>query len=335
MTDNRHIETGLGWPPPDATPASPEPREDAAQPPSPASAAAPEAREDAAQPPSPASAAASPGAEDAATQSSAPAGEGDAIERREPPERSEGQEYSEGQQVTPPAPRKPMSAAGAMIGLLLALLGFTMVMQLKTNATDPTLASARQEDLVRILSDLTGQEQRLNQDIASLQESQRQLSSGVEGREAALEEARKRADGLGILAGTLPAQGTGLTIRFGAGAEPIEAASILDAVQELRGAGAEAMQISGDTGGAVRIIASTFFTDAAGGINVDGRMLTGPYTISVIGDPTTMRTALNIPGGVVEEVTGDGGNVLVREPDAVEVSALHAPTTLEYARPLS
>jgi uncharacterized protein YlxW (UPF0749 family) len=323
MTDNRHIETGLGWPPPNATPASPE------------------AREDAAQPPSPASAAASPGAEDAATESSAPAGEGDAIERREPPERSEGQEYSEGQQlsegqqVTPPAPRKPMSAAGAMIGLLLALLGFTMVMQLKTNATDPTLASARQEDLVRILSDLTGQEQRLNQDIASLQESQRQLSSGVEGREAALEEARKRADGLGILAGTLPAQGTGLTIRFGAGAEPIEAASILDAVQELRGAGAEAMQISGDTGGAVRIIASTFFTDAAGGINVDGRMLTGPYTISVIGDPTTMRTALNIPGGVVEEVTGDGGNVLVREPDAVEVSALHAPTTLEYARPVS
>jgi hypothetical protein len=38
---------------------------------------------------------------------------------------------------------------------------------------------------------------------------------------------------------------------------------------------------------------------------------------------------------VVEEVNGDGGNVLVQEPDAVEVSALHAPTRLEYARPVS
>ena len=56
-------------------------------------------------------------------------------------------------------------SAGVMIAALLALLGFTLVVQLKTTSTDPTLAATRQEDLVRILSDLDSREKRLQQDI--------------------------------------------------------------------------------------------------------------------------------------------------------------------------
>src|SRR2546421_549005 len=96
-------------------------------------------------------------------------------------------------------------------------------------------------DLVRILSDLDAREERLRAEIASLEDTQRQLASGAQGREAALDQARRRADALGILAGTLPAQGPGLQIRFTAGGEPVRAATVLDAVEELRGAGAEAM----------------------------------------------------------------------------------------------
>jgi hypothetical protein len=48
-----------------------------------------------------------------------------------------------------------------------------------------------------------------------------------------------------------------------------------------------------------------------------------------------MRTALNIPGGVVEDVSGHGGNVTVQEPGVVDVTALHAPASLQHARPAS
>ncbi|MFV2114551.1 DUF881 domain-containing protein [Micromonospora sp. LOL_025] len=234
------------------------------------------------------------------------------------------------------APRRRVSSAGVMIAALLALLGFTLVVQFKSTSTDPTVAATRQEDLVRILYDLNSREVRLRQDIATLEESQRQLRSGQQGRQAALEEATRRADELGILAGTLPATGPGLSVRFGAGEKPISASRVLDAVQELRGAGAEAMQISGGDRATVRIIASTFFLDGEGGsLVVDGRRLTGPFTITVIGDPATMRTALNIPGGVVASVTGDGGKLIVEDREAAEVSALHAPIKLEHARPVS
>lgn len=231
-----------------------------------------------------------------------------------------------------------VSSAEVMIAVLLVLLGFTLVVQLKSTSTDPTVAATRQEDLVRILSDLEAREQRLRRDIAELEESQRQLTSGAEGRKAALDEATRRADELGILAGTLPAMGPGLGVRFVARSKPIRAATLLDAVQELRGAGAEAMQIAGSDGVTVRIVASTYFLDAAhgeSGVVVDGRRVSGPYTITVIGDPATMRTALNIPGGVVASVSGDGGSVIVEDREVAEVLALHAPIDLKHAYPVS
>lgn len=234
------------------------------------------------------------------------------------------------------AGRSRLSTAGVMIVALLALLGFTLVVQFKTTSTDPTLGATRQEDLVRILSDLDARESRLQQDIRALEDSQRQLQSGEQGRQAALDEATRRADELGILAGTLPAVGPGLTVQFDAGAKPITANRVLDAVQELRGAGAEAMQISGADRATVRIIASTYFLDGDNGsLVVEGRRLTGSFTITVIGDPATMRTALNIPGGVVASVRGGGGNVTFGEREVAEVSALHVPIKLEHARPVS
>lgn len=232
--------------------------------------------------------------------------------------------------------RGKLSAAAAVVGLLVGLLGFALVVQVKSNASDPELAAARPEDLVRILSDLDTQEDRLRREIAELESTQRQLTSGAEGRQAALDEARRRADELGILAGTLPAVGTGLQITFTPKGKPIKAQAILDAVQELRGAGAEALQIAGHGGTAVRIVASTAFVDAPdGGIMIGGQRLGPSYTITAVGDPQTMETALNIPGGVVESVKKDGGTVTVQRPGQVSVTALHRQPDLRYAQPTS
>jgi uncharacterized protein YlxW (UPF0749 family) len=231
------------------------------------------------------------------------------------------------------ARRKRISAAGAVIGLLVGLLGFALVVQVKSNESgDTALENARQDDLVRILSDLNSREQRQRNEISDLQTTLNQLGAGAQGRDAALAEAKRRADELGILAGTLPAQGPGLIIRMTPGGGPVHASTVLEAVEELRGAGAEALQIA-DSRTAVRIVASTYFVDNAGGIVVDGTTLTGTYTITVIGPADTMRTALTIPGGVADSVARDGGTLAVDEPDQVTVSALHPTEELQYAKP--
>lgn len=230
--------------------------------------------------------------------------------------------------------RRRLSAAGAVIGLLLGLLGFAFVVQLRSNSTDEQLSADRPEDLVRILSDLDARKDRLGQEITTLQTTQQQLTAGSQNRQAALDEATRRADELGILAGTLQAQGPGMRVEFRSAAKPIQAADLLNAVEELRGAGAEAMQITGTGGTAVRIVASTSFVDGTGGgLVVDGTALTSPYTVTAIGDPPTMQIALNIPNGVVDDVRTHGGNVTITPAGTVLISALHPVTNPRYAQP--
>jgi uncharacterized protein YlxW (UPF0749 family) len=231
--------------------------------------------------------------------------------------------------------RARLTSAGALIWVLLALFGFTLVVQLRSNSADEGLSAARQEDLVRILSDLESRDDRLRAEITTLEQSQRQLSSGVAGRQAALAEAAKRADELGLLAGTEPGRGPGLVVRIDPRGR-VKASAVLNAVQELRGAGGEVMQISGSDGTAVRIVASTYFIDGdAGTILVDGARLIGPYTLLVIGPAQTMQTALQIPGGVVASVETAGGSVTMQARNTVEVTALRQPASLRYARPVS
>jgi uncharacterized protein YlxW (UPF0749 family) len=243
------------------------------------------------------------------------------------------EEVSEQRPPAEESVRKRLSGAGVLIGMLLALLGFAFVVQVRSNATDTSYAPARESDLLQILSDLDSTERRLNQEISSLQQTKQELQSGATTRDAALAEAKARADELGILAGTLKARGPGLILQFTEDTGTIKAGTLLNAVQELRGAGAEALQIDG-SGGSVRIIASTSFVDADGGVRVDGRRLTGPYILRAIGDPAAMRPAVEIHGGVVAGVTRDGGNVIVNQRDVVEINETRPPPELQNAQPV-
>ncbi|GID48155.1 hypothetical protein Aca07nite_54300 [Actinoplanes capillaceus] len=228
--------------------------------------------------------------------------------------------------------RRWPAPAGALIWVLLALFGFTLVVQLRSNDADDGLAGMRQEDLVRILSDLEAQDSRLLTEIQELETSKQQLSSGVAGREAAQVEAEKRSQQLGLLAGTVAGSGPGLDITL----SNVRASDVLNAVQELRGAGGEVMQLNGANGTAVRVVASSFFVDASGGgIIADGEQLTGPFRLLVIGPPSTMSTALQIPGGVVASVQNDGGSVTMDSRSLVDVTAVRKAAALRYARPVS
>lgn len=265
----------------------------------------------------------------------------DAADEPAEAEAAAGSEDSAGERAGAPDPGMPepepasrkLSVAGALIGALLALLGFTLVVQVRSNAGDDAAESLRQSDLVQIMADLDAAERRLSQDIAALEQTKRELQSGVAGRDAALAEAKERADTLAILAGTMKARGPGLMLNFFEQTGKIKAATLLNAVQELRGAGAEALQIDG-AGGSVRIIASTSITDGSGGVQVDHTLLRAPYTIRAIGDPTTMRIAMAIPGGVQDAVSDDGGTVIVNQLSAVEINEIRSAPDLEYARPV-
>lgn len=218
-----------------------------------------------------------------------------------------------------------------LIALTAGVLGFALVVQVQQTRTTSGLPAAREEDLVRILDDLTSRSERLRSDIAELERTRDRISGGVDEGAAALAEARRRADVLGILAGTLPARGPGIVLTITDPERTIRAEELLDALQELRDAGAEAIELNG-----TRLVAASWFTGGEGAVTVEGRPLTPPYVFTAIGDPRTIAAAMDIPGGVIDVVSARAGaRATVRELAEVVVDALRALPTPRYARPAS
>ena len=230
-----------------------------------------------------------------------------------------------------PAPRRRRGGdllAASLIGVLTLLLGFAFAVQVRSTDTDEQLVGAREEDLVRILDDLTAQEDRLRQEIADQRAALDQLGSSDSDSAAALAEAQQRAQALGILNGTLAASGPGLEMTIRDPQGRVTAAVLLNAVQELRGAGAETMQIDD-----VRIGVSSAVTGDPGELEIDGTPVEAPYTFRVIGSKEDMATAMNIPGGVSATVNRRNGTVDIVQSDQVVVDALRPLDEPQYAEP--
>src|SRR5689334_15981442 len=158
------------------------------------------------------------------------------------------------------------SRAQLVVGVLLAVLGFAAITQVRTNTTDNTYAGYREQDLVDVLSGLAGTSQRAQSEITRLESARRQLEASRRRQGAALSAAQKQEQELGILAGLVPVTGPGIRLTVTEGPRPVDVDSVLDTIEELRSAGAEAMQINGK----VRLVAQSSVQSVPGGLLVDG-----------------------------------------------------------------
>ncbi|WP_405909740.1 MULTISPECIES: DUF881 domain-containing protein [unclassified Streptomyces] len=221
-----------------------------------------------------------------------------------------------------------VSRAQLIVALLLFGLGFGLAVQVASNSdSGSALRGARQEDLVRILDELDSRTQRLEDEKQGLEDQRTELENSSDQAEEARKQTVEREKQLGILAGTVAAQGPGITLTINDSKGTVEADMLLDAIQELRAAGAEAIQVNG-----VRVVASTYLTDSDKGVSVDGNKITQPYRFKVIGKSQDLEPALNIPGGVVQTLEKEQATVTVEPSTKIVVDALRPAKQPDYAR---
>ncbi|MFD9328756.1 DUF881 domain-containing protein [Streptomyces sp. NPDC060065] len=221
-----------------------------------------------------------------------------------------------------------VSRAQLIVALLLFGLGFGLAVQVASNSdSGSALRGARQEDLVRILDELDSRTQRLEDEKQGLEDQRTELENSSDQAEEARKQTVEREKQLGILAGTVAAQGPGITLTINDSKGTVEADMLLDAIQELRAAGAEAIQVNG-----VRVVASTYLTDSDNGVSVDGNKITQPYRFKVIGKSQDLEPALNIPGGVVQTLEKEQATVTVEPSTKIVVDALRPAKQPDYAR---
>jgi uncharacterized protein YlxW (UPF0749 family) len=217
-----------------------------------------------------------------------------------------------------------------IVGVLLAVLGFAAITQVRTNNTDNTYAGYREQDLVDVLSGLSDTSQRAQNQINQLEASRRRLEQNREAQSAALAAAQKQAQELSILAGWVPVTGPGIRLTVTEGPRPVDVNTVLDTIEELRSAGAESMQVNGK----VRLVAQSAVEPVPGGLKIDGTLVTSPYVIDAIGDPHTLAGALELVDGPIAQFKNDSGaTVDLEQRNSLDITAVRQPTAPQYAQP--
>ena len=228
---------------------------------------------------------------------------------------------------TPNKLQTPQGRRYLIVGLTI-ILGIFLSLAIKQNDEPKLLSSAREDELVRILDDLSKQKDNLELELIKQSQILDSLKSGS--NEEAKKAAQNRIDQLILLSGTAPVTGRGIQVLITGDVYSVSAFTVLDSVQELRDAGAVAIEINGN-----RVINSTYFNDTSDGITINQAKIRSPYRINALGDPETLATALKIPGGLAEKVTTSGGQVVITQYATLVIESTVDLITPQYAVPVT
>ncbi|MEO6470437.1 MAG: DUF881 domain-containing protein [Aeromicrobium sp.] len=228
--------------------------------------------------------------------------------------------------------RSLLRPASSQLTMAFLLAGLAFVMTIQFRHKDPEdYSGVRKGDLVQLLRSLDAANERITTQVNELTVTRNDLLSSTKRSEEAERQARKRANDLGILAGSAGATGPGVELTIKDPDKAIDSAALIDAVEELRDSGAEAIVINGTA----RVVAQTYFLDDDDSIRVGGREIKRPFVIEAIGDPSTMAAAVNFRGGLADKVQNRGGTLSVATRDKITITALADVKRPEYAQPSS
>ncbi|MGD1171625.1 DUF881 domain-containing protein [Mycobacterium seoulense] len=224
-------------------------------------------------------------------------------------------------------------AFGTLAVMLCLLLGVAIVTQVRQNESGDSLETARPADLLVLLDSLRQREATLNAEVNELQNTLNSLQASGNNDQAAIAAAQARLAALSILAGAVGATGPGVTVTIDDPGPGVAPEVMLDVVNELRAAGAEAIEIN-DAHQSVRVGVDTWVVGMPGSLTIDAKTLSPPYSILAIGDPPTLAAAMNIPGGAEDSIKRVGARMSVRQADRVDVTTLRQPKPHQYAQPV-
>ena len=219
-----------------------------------------------------------------------------------------------------------------VVGVVLFLTALAVVLTLRSQSAQPEFTNVRQADLIQLLDNVTGETRRLEDEVRDLERARTELISGANRDQAAREEAARRLEQAQIIAGVVPLVRPGVRIVIDDPGRKMSAELLLDAVEELRDAGAEVIEINDS----VRLVMNSWIgTNDAGRLTIDGSEIAAPYVIEAIGDPATLEAGARFRGGLVSEVEGErvGGTVSISQLPELRIDTVVTPEPNEFAKP--
>ncbi|NPV91482.1 MAG: DUF881 domain-containing protein [Firmicutes bacterium] len=224
--------------------------------------------------------------------------------------------------------------------LVSVVMGLMLALQFKVTNTADSSATRQNEVLALELKQIRQDRDDLSYENHDLRlKLDNALRGQTSANDALLEELTKaRAS-----AGLLPAKGPGVIVTLNdslktlqVGEDPnqylIHDKDLLTVVNELRGAGAEAISINGQ-----RLMANSEIRCAGTTILVNVTKIAPPFVITAVGDPDLMESSLKIKGGIVEYLEIWGIQVKIdkfKDGKVVQVPGYNGTISFKYAEPI-
>ena len=214
----------------------------------------------------------------------------------------------------------------ATLFLLCLLLGFGLVLQFRTQAAiqQHRMAPA---DQVTTAGELLRSIATLREELADLQREPPTADPDTGESAAQVQPLLQELATLRAFNGGVELLGPGVEVQI---AMPVAAQDLHDLLNDLHGAGAEAMALNDQ-----RLVAFSAITGSEEELRLNGTPLSRPYTIRAIGPAAALERALTRPGGMVAvlQQTYPGARITVVRRDRLHLPAAGDAPNWRYARP--
>ncbi len=230
------------------------------------------------------------------------------------------------------------------LGVALLALGFLMAAQLASEGPRVRYTTQERTPLVETANELQSQQDDLKSRILDLRAKIQGVETQGEGSADLVRQLNTRLQQARIAAGLIALTGTGIVIQLEDSKAPVPpdgsesdylvgSRDIRVVVEELWGAGAEAVAVNGE-----RITPTSAIIDVGRSLLVNSAYLTPPYQVTALGAPD-LYDRLSASPGFVDFVRsrseGYGIRVSLAEPASVDMPAFVGTVTLRYSRPLA
>jgi len=199
------------------------------------------------------------------------------------------------------------------VGTVLLILGFLVVVQLRSQAADQALAGLSVQELTELVATVTTRNNQLRDEIRSLERQKANVGAAVARGDTSVGQIRSDLNRILAWSGALGVSGSGVRVTVD-GALPGDAVEQL--LNELRNAGAEAIAI-----GPIRIVPGVVVAGPADALLVGGTPLTGQLQILAVGHPESLAGSLARAGGPIAQLSAryPEVTVTVNDEDLIDV----------------
>lgn len=186
-----------------------------------------------------------------------------------------------------------MAARIAQLSLFAVALviGILLVGQLRSQARPIELSSLSAQELSALIESQTARNVELADGLAGLRERIREYERAEIQGQGTLVAAQEDLVRIAAFGGLRAVEGQGIEIEIEGSFEPT---AVNDLIYELRNAGAEALAVN-----RMRITARSVAVKGTSEIEIDGVPIGGTFTITAIGSPDGLRSAIERPGGIL------------------------------------